>query len=260
MNISNHCPLAQRRQAFTLIELLMVISIIAVLSSLVVGLLLSARDDASAARTRSIITRCQAVLNARLENYEARNMPFRYEDLGVTSIAEKKRYYDNTILEWILVEMPSQLTDLTAAFPKKDNPNNPPNTGPPLPPDANYQAALTQRLTAMHQANLDYVARYGGAINFSANVEIAGSQMLYMILFNTWDGDNRGTHFLQPSEVGFDPTDPQKIPFVLDSFGDPLQFKLLYRTRPNDSLAVSHEFEKLSLEDVEIVVTSKNLK
>jgi prepilin-type N-terminal cleavage/methylation domain-containing protein len=249
MNISNHCPLAPRRRAFTLIELLMVISIIAVLSSLAVGLLLSARDDASAARTRSIIARCQAVLNARLENYEARNMPFRYEDvLPSTTTAEKKRCYDNTIIEWLLVEMPSVVSDFDGSntFPRK-----PPYNGYP-----EYVNALNNRLTSMHQANRDYLTRYGGSANFAS---FAQAKLLYMVLYNSWDADNRGTHFLQPSEIKID----NGIPYVVDAFGDELSFQIGYR--PNASgplvpLATAHLAESFPLEDVEILITSKNLK
>jgi hypothetical protein len=79
-------------------------------------------------------------------------MPFRYEDvLPLVTVAEKKRCYDNTIIEWLLVEMPAVLADFdgTNVFPRK-----PPYNGYP-----GYVSALTNRLTSMHQANLDYLTR-----------------------------------------------------------------------------------------------------
>lgn len=235
----------------------MVISIIAVLSSLAVGLLLSARDDASAARTRSIIARCQAVLNARLENYEARNMPFRYEDvLPSTTTAEKKRCYDNTIIEWLLVEMPSVVSDFDGSntFPLK-----PPYNGYP-----EYVNALTTRRTSLHEANWNYLQRVGGpAFNDANTMPITttkqSAKLLYMILYNSWDADNRGTHFLQPSEIKMD----NGIPYVVDAFGDELSFQIGYRPNPSGPLvplATAHLAESFPLEDVEILITSKNLK
>jgi type II secretory pathway pseudopilin PulG len=228
--------------------LLMVISIIAVLSSLAVGLLLSARDDASAARTRSIIARCQAVLNARLEDYEARNMPFRFEDVfgPNPTVPEKKECRNYTTIEWLMVEMPSKMNEFdgTYAFPRKNSVS--------FYGDPEYQQAMTNRRTSMHQANLDYLTRYGAA-NF-ANFQ--QSKLLYMILYNSWDGDNRGTHFLQPSEVKLD----SGVPYIVDSFGEPMTFRIFSDTSPgDDSLWNAHNTGTISLENVVIEIKSNKI-
>ncbi len=51
---------------------------------------------------------------------------------------------------------------------------------------------------------------------------IEGSECLYAILYNTWYNDQRGTHFLGPSEVG--DLDNDGRPEVLDAWGEPMYF------------------------------------
>lgn len=56
---------------------------------------------------------------------------------------------------------------------------------------------------------------------------IEGAECLYAILYNTWYNDQRGTHFLGPTEVG--DLDGDGRPEVLDAWGEPMYF-LVRRT------------------------------
>lgn len=67
--------------AFTLVELLIVIAIMAVVSVMSVGLLRSASDDAKTAATNSRIAKIEALLQMELENYEVRRLPIRLGEL-----------------------------------------------------------------------------------------------------------------------------------------------------------------------------------
>ena len=67
----------QRRASFTLIELLMVMAIIAVISSSVLVSLFGVMEDAKGNRTKSQIMRINELLMTKWENYRTRPVPFR---------------------------------------------------------------------------------------------------------------------------------------------------------------------------------------
>ena len=63
-------------QGFTLIELLAVIAIIGVLAALVLGALRGAQQDALVAKTRATISKIDAVLSERMDDYFTRSLDF----------------------------------------------------------------------------------------------------------------------------------------------------------------------------------------
>ena len=65
------------RSAFTLIELMFVIAIIAVLSSLAVAVMQTAQEDAKESATRSRIVQIEALMQIVMEDYEVRRLPVR---------------------------------------------------------------------------------------------------------------------------------------------------------------------------------------
>lgn len=247
MLVSTRCP-RRSSAGFTLIELLLVISIIAVLSMLSVGLLLSAREDAAAARTRSLINRIEMILRSRLENYEERNLPFRYEDIlgpGPTD-AQKLALRNNTYIEWLIVEMSCHTEDFddTFPFPIKN----------PYAANPDYVNALNARRSSLHVGNINYVNRYGAAA-FHTDHDYESSKLLYMILYNSWDGDKRGTHFLQPDDVRLH----DGVPYIVDAYGQPLQFKIFADVDPDEELREVHLAHNLTLDNIVISITSNNL-
>ena len=70
------------RSAFTLVELLLVIAIIAILASLGVGVMAQAQNDAAIAATRSRISIIEKILEIELENYEVRRSPVSFNNIG----------------------------------------------------------------------------------------------------------------------------------------------------------------------------------
>ena len=72
-------------QGFTLVELLLVVAIIAVLSTLAVGVLGSASNDAKAAATRARVELIGQVLQTQLEEYEVRRIPFGGNIVNLTN-------------------------------------------------------------------------------------------------------------------------------------------------------------------------------
>ena len=85
------------RSAFTLIELLLVISIVAVLGSLAVGLIGSAQRDARVAASQSRKLLIEKAMEIVLEDYEVRRSPISFTAIGrMTSAADPAIWQGNT--------------------------------------------------------------------------------------------------------------------------------------------------------------------
>ena len=69
------------RSAFTLIEMLFVIAIIAVLSSLAYGIMAEAQVDAQVSATKSRIAQIESIMQIVMEDYEVRRLPVRNAEL-----------------------------------------------------------------------------------------------------------------------------------------------------------------------------------
>ena len=108
-----------RRAAFTLVELLLVVSIIAVLASLGVGVLAQAQNDAAISATRSRISLIEKILETELENYEVRRSPFSLSELRNASadLTELKDLKRRVIADLIRAEMPDGSAAMPRAFP-----------------------------------------------------------------------------------------------------------------------------------------------
>lgn len=77
-----HLNKTLHRRGFTLVELLIVMSIIAVLSSMAIGIIGSAQEDAREAATRSRIGIVRKILEIELEDYEVRRSPVSFQAIG----------------------------------------------------------------------------------------------------------------------------------------------------------------------------------
>ena len=95
------------RSGFTLVELLLVISIIAVLSSLALFVVRGAREDAQHAATRMRSTQAGAAVQQRMEDYEFRRIPVRLGDYVAGSNRVVLNLVRNRIIaDMVHVEMP----------------------------------------------------------------------------------------------------------------------------------------------------------
>lgn len=222
-----------RSQGFTLVELLLVISIIAILSALGVSVLANAEQDALETRTRAGIERISNVLNQKLEAVNYRVLPARLpleQDLDssgtiepneITTPDEIRTFREQAMAEILRVEFPFLFVQVDSAT---TFPQNQGTSPPPL-------SLVAQYFTERPQITARYEARVNAATG--ATVEHQSAELLYIILSLNFDEFGQPlSAVLREREIG--DTDNDGLKEVLDAFGDPLQFSLLVRLDQDD--------------------------
>lgn len=210
------------RTAFTLIEVLIVITIIATLSAAFLGVSGAAMESSREARTKTTIGKLNALLMEKWASYSTRRVDVKQSVLdSINSISNPKvrgvrlaRARLDATYELMKFEMPDRWSDILGE-----------SVGDALPgtPDANFDK-LASRYVAVRPglANL-YLRRYR-ALNASDSNKITQNQSaecLYLvIMLSTGDGEAR-TLF---SDKNIGDTDGDGALEFLDGWGRPIQW------------------------------------
>ena len=206
------------RHAVTLIELLIVIAIIATLSTVFLGVSTAAMEHSRASRTKAVIAKIHSLLMERWESYETRRIdldPSIVSFINGLSISSRERgqvMQDLRIIahrELMMLEMPDSWSDILL---------NPVRGDPPLD---------NPRLLASYPAlRQSYKRRYDQveANNNNSTEDIVanqGAECLYMtIMLATGDGEART--LFGDQDIG--DTDDDGAPEFLDGWGRPIEF------------------------------------
>lgn len=207
------------RPAFTLVELLVVMGVLAMLSSLVLVGLASAAEQARINRTRSQIQKIHELLMPRWEEYRYRRIePLYSNDTtgGVTTAQTAKRrarYRVDRIRQLMRMEMPCHKQDLHLGMNgdiiDMGDPTNKITNEPGL--WHRYRRAV---------ANRSNDGTFNDSTGWSKLNDDA--ECLYMIVESIQSGDTNGLDFFKPSEIG--DTDEDGMPEILDGWGNPIHF------------------------------------
>ena len=176
-----------RLHGFTLVELLVTITIIGILASLAWGAVVMARNAAREAATKATIAKLNSVLMKRYESYMTRRMPIQIPSgTGPTAAAALRL---SAIADMMRMEMPASAAEITG-----------PPTVPGLPPPS---------LTAVYSAGLPL-----------STTTDESAQCLYLIVSK---GSPEAMEQFNASEIGVT-TDKTKNVFI-DGWGMPIRWR-----------------------------------
>ena len=220
-----------RRRAFTLLELPLVVSLLAVIASLSVGVLAQAQNDAAIAATRSRMTLIEKILEVELENYEVVRSPVSFAGIqtliGASSLTpgntllHAKNLKRMIIADLIRGEMPDgsisgaalgqfPSDSLLAYFGSINIPAVTVNAVfPPTPPSVSTWGS-DPRFVIPIDSQIDEVDE--GAAN--------KSEILYQVLLNIDVDGVPAIDSIAPQAIG--DTDGDSVLEILDAWGEPL--------------------------------------
>lgn len=219
------------RRGFTLVELILVLAIIGILSSLGLAIIAGAQEDAQVSRTRAQIDRISLVLNQRLEEAVYRILPV---DLSGLTQKEKQWVRTAAIAELLRVEFPTRRNDLRDFVPfnlaNGEYPFPVNEAVVPNPVSINWAAQFPDpQLMIRHRTRLMIAANgtdYGAGVPWSVTHESA--ECLYAILASiTMEDGKSALSMVSATEIGDKDGDGRKE--ILDAFGDPLLADLVVR-------------------------------
>lgn len=194
------------KQAFTLVELLVVMAVMTLLASLVLSALSGAAEQARENRTRSQIQKIHELLMSRYEEYRYRRVPPMKARIADptnprANVVARQRDRVDKIRELMRMEMPNHKVDLSIGVQTLATPPGLWNR---------YRRTVIRRTGA---------ADWATAVDQWANTN-QESECLYMILESIQDGDTNGLDFFRESEIG--DTDGDGMLEILDGWGRPI--------------------------------------
>jgi prepilin-type N-terminal cleavage/methylation domain-containing protein len=206
-----------RRSAFTLVELLVVMVIIAMLTAMTLAGLFSAQESAKAQRTRGTIAKIHNQVMVHWESFRTRRLPVFFNPAidGNDAVATRRFAARKLQALWDIMrlEMPDQYADFK--FPNDIDARN----GATTPEVA---------VNALRQAYRDHLAMVAASRNLPGVTELiaeaeaqnASAECLYLIITVGMNADEE-VRFLA-GEVG--DTDHDGLYEFLDGWGRPISF------------------------------------
>jgi prepilin-type N-terminal cleavage/methylation domain-containing protein len=235
----------QKRSAFTLTELLVVISIIGVITSSLAFVVAGAQERARQLRTRSQLQRIEAILQREiLELLEAR-IPVRTPPIGdfpgglgphqrvaEGSLSRNQRFWTEARRVDLMYRFPyrrelvQDFAPRTVSRPVIGQPDDPLFRGFPSvyyqrvnqPPSYQRFHSIPNDLRAIRD-----IARAG--MDFPIpNAKTDSAELLYAILKRIWVDGEPALSLLRESEIG--DTDRDGVKEIIDVWGNPIYFRL----------------------------------
>ncbi len=212
------------RTAFTLVELMVVIAVIALLASMVLVALWGAQQEARIDRTRSQITRLNQLIMSQWESYQTRPLPVRTVPLlSDTASPQRSRARQrlDIMRELMRMEMPDRVADI------EDEPYY-------------GNAKLGFKRTTLSRAYLRRANALFGPLSFrpmvnpldpneersydlsSWNKAHQGAECLYLIVSMLNDDETEALSFFRDDEIG--DVDGDGMREFIDAWGNPLVF------------------------------------
>jgi prepilin-type N-terminal cleavage/methylation domain-containing protein len=191
---------------FTLVELLVVITIIGILAAVVLGALNSAQHTAREAKTKALITKLDHVIMQRYNSYLTRRVPINTSGMAPKAAAGQRL---DAVRDLMRMEMPERWNDVYCEARSEDGDSQP--AGTPLVPypfswGGIQRPALSELYLALYNAN-------------PPSPDFGPAECLYLIV--TAAGADAREQFNQ-NEIG--DVDEDGLPEFIDGWGRPIMF------------------------------------
>lgn len=240
------------RPAFTLVEVMVVLVLISILSTMVMTAVQGVTQNARLARTRSIIAVIDSVLQEQYESYKYRPLAVVIPDLnkpvpgqGIFSYqlmpSEAARVRLNMLRDLQRMELPDRINDILApngtmnlpasltavAYPVMEMPV------PGKPGETKMMRSAGRRqfpvnwFNGANEKNVPsrfaaYYRRAKPLLERAWTPQHQGSECLYLILSNSFVGGSSALDAIPPSNIG--DTDNDGMPEILDGWERPIEF------------------------------------
>lgn len=207
------------RAGVTLIELLLVVAILAILATLGLSVIRGAEEDALVSRTQAQIERISRTLNAEIEQYAYRTLPYPIESTNPAiplEPVEVRLIRDALVEELMRVEFPTRFADLQDPFPVN-------STG-------SFPGAFDWSNPVLGNCQIRdrFIAKLAGG-----STDYEGAECLYAILaLRTFEDGSSGLSLVRKTEIG--DKDGDGLPEIHDAFGEPLLVNLVNADLIND--------------------------
>jgi hypothetical protein len=192
------------RASFTLVELLVALSVAAMLSAMTLTAMWSARQAAAEARTRSIVTKVNELLLMQWSEVESRRLAYVVTPIVAT---RQRLFY---LRQMMRIEFPDRKSDLLAPF-------------APSQRTARYRGYLR---TLAQVYNLPSTTSENAIINRVIlqgdlwTPQLQHAECLFLILASTRIDDGNALDYFSDTEVG--DTDGDGMREILDAWGNPI--------------------------------------
>jgi prepilin-type N-terminal cleavage/methylation domain-containing protein len=195
--------LGHRERGFTLVELLITVSIIALMAGMILFALYRAQETAREQKTRALIARLDAIIKSKWENYKTRRVPITIPPNTKPIDAAKMRL--DALRDLMRLELPDRWSDIV------DDPVAPfpPHPGPPI---------------ARPAASQSYKRRYDQAVAAGATPSppFQSAECLYLVVTATLGEEADGRDVFKAESIG--DVDRDGFAEFLDGWGQPIRF------------------------------------
>ncbi len=224
-----------KRNAFTLVEIMIVVVLLSILGGMVMAAVRAAGDSAKRSRTRSLIATIEDVLASKYESYKTRPLPVVVPDFSSNNEMsinvpprEAARVRLMMVRDLMRMELPDRMSDVldnpmvifAAAVPTVMQGDGQIVTGDPTPRRVNWYRQPTPPTPPNNFPAAQFSYRNRATSTWTRANESA--ECLYMIMATTFMDGVPAISSIPSSSVG--DTDDDGMPEILDGWGNPIGF------------------------------------